>query len=236
MLFLNKKKLFQLDSRLQLCASMVRENCKLADIGTDHAYLPIWLVKKEIIPKAIAADINMGPLQKAAFNIRRYSIGKKVDARLSDGLELIFPNEVDDIVIAGMGGELISTIIEKAPWLKDQEKHLILQPMTSELELRNYLTQNGFAVKQEQAVRDGERIYTVMQVEYDPKNVQTGDLFPYVGILKADTEENKAYIQRQCNRLQKRADGLKQGGKHEAEVGRLETIIAQIKVMFSYGF
>ena len=73
MLFLNKKKLFQLDRRLQTCASMVRENQVLADIGTDHAYLPIWLVKKGVIQKAIAADINMGPLQKAAFNIRRYN-------------------------------------------------------------------------------------------------------------------------------------------------------------------
>ena len=121
-LFLNKKKLFQLDRRLQTCASMVRENHVLADIGTDHAYLPIWLVKKEVIKKAIASDINMGPLQKAAFNIRRYNVGKQVDARLSDGLELIFPNEADDIVIAGMGGELIADIIEKAPWLKDAEK------------------------------------------------------------------------------------------------------------------
>ena len=78
MLFLNKKKLFQLDRRLQTCASMVRENHVLADIGTDHAYLPIWLVKKEVIKKAIASDINMGPLQKAAFNIRRYNVGKPV--------------------------------------------------------------------------------------------------------------------------------------------------------------
>lgn len=98
---------------------------------SDHAYLHIWLVKKGVIQKAIAADINMGPLQKAAFNIRRYNVGKQVDARLSDGLELIFPNEADDIVIAGMGGELIADIIEKAPWLKDVQKHLILQPMTS---------------------------------------------------------------------------------------------------------
>ena len=78
----------------------------------------------------------MGPLQKRHFNIRRYNVGKQVDARLSDGLELIFPNEADDIVIAGMGGELIADIIEKAPWLKDAEKHLILQPMTSAPELR----------------------------------------------------------------------------------------------------
>lgn len=165
MLFLNKKKLFQLDRRLQTCASMVRENQVLADIGTDHAYLPIWLVKKGVIQKAIAADINMGPLQKAAFNIRRYNVGKQVDARLSDGLELIFPNEADDIVIAGMGGELIADIIEKAPWLKDVQKHLILQPMTSAPELRTYLTEHGFAVKQEQAVQDGDHIYTVMRAE-----------------------------------------------------------------------
>lgn len=232
MLFLNKKKLFKLDSRLQLCASMVRKNCKLADIGTDHAYLPIWLVKNDVIPKAIACDINMGPLQKAAFNIRRYSIGKQVDARISDGLELIFPNEADDIVMAGMGGELIASIIEKAPWLKDQEKHLILQPMTSEYELRSYLSKNGFAVKQEKAVTDGDHIYTVMQAEYDPANVQTEALFPYIGILKADTQENKAYIERVISRLQKRADGLKQSGKHGEEAKQLEQTILQLKAMF----
>ena len=101
----------------------------------------------------------MGPLQKAAFNIRRYNVGKQVDARLSDGLELIFPNEADDIVIAGMGGELIADIIEKAPWLKDVQKHLILQPMTSAPELRTYLTEHGFAVKQEQASSARRRPY-----------------------------------------------------------------------------
>lgn len=231
MLFLNKKKLFQLDNRLQLCASMVRNDCKLADIGTDHAYLPIWLVKKGIIEKAIAADIHLGPLQKAAFHIRRYSVGKQVDARLSDGLELVFPNEADDIVIAGMGGELISSIIEKTPWLKDPNKHLILQPMTSEPELRRYLSQNGFSVKQEQAVKDGEHVYTVMQAEYAPEQVQTDVLFPYIGILKADTTENRAYIERQYNRLQKRVNGLRQSGVSTNEADGLVEILEQLKTM-----
>ncbi len=232
-LFLNKKKLFQLDRRLQTCASMVRENHVLADIGTDHAYLPIWLVKKEVIKKAIASDINMGPLQKAAFNIRRYNVGKQVDARLSDGLELIFPNEADDIVIAGMGGELIADIIEKAPWLKDAEKHLILQPMTSAPELRIYLSEHGFAVKQEQAVQDGDHIYTVMQAEYDPEHVQTGQVFPYIGILKADSDENKAYIQQQCSRLQKRINGLRQSGKQESLANQTEQILEQLQRVLS---
>ncbi len=231
MLFLNKKKLFQLDNRLQLCASMVRNDCKLADIGTDHAYLPIWLVKNGIIKKAIAADVNLGPLQKAAFHIRRYSVVEQVDARLSDGLELIFPNEADDIVIAGMGGELISSIIEKAIWLKDNNKHLILQPMTSEPELRSYLSQNGFSIKQEQAVKNGEHIYTVMQAEYDPKYVQTDVLFPYIGILKGNTPDNRAYIKRKCDCLQKRVNGLRQGGDNDNEANRLAEIIQRLKDM-----
>jgi len=224
LLFLNKKKLFQLDNRLQLCASMVRNDCKLADIGTDHAYLPIWLVKN-------AADVNLGPLQKAAFHIRRYSVVEQVDARLSDGLELIFPNEADDIVIAGMGGELISSIIEKAIWLKDNNKHLILQPMTSEPELRSYLSQNGFSIKQEQAVKNGEHIYTVMQAEYDPKYVQTDVLFPYIGILKGNTPDNWAYIKRKCDCLQKRVNGLRQGGDNDNEANRLAEIIQRLKDM-----
>ncbi len=229
MLFLNKKKLFRLNRRLQACAGMVRKDCVVADIGTDHAYLPIWLVKKEIIPKAIASDINIGPLQKAAFNIRRYNAGRQVDARLSDGLELIFPNEADDIVIAGMGGELIADIIEKAPWLKDAQKHLILQPMTCAPELRSYLSAHGFSVKREQAVQDGGHIYTVMQAEYDPAQVQTGNVFLQIGILTADTEENRAYIAQQCGRLQKRANGLRQSGKQAEEADKTEQVLAQLK-------
>ena len=85
--------------------------------------------------------------------------------------------------------------------------------MTPAPELRTYLSEHGFAVKQEQAVRDGDHIYTVMQAEYDPEHVQTGQVFPYIGILKADSDENKAYIQQQCSRLQKRINGLRRSGK-----------------------
>ena len=220
--------LFSLDSRLQLCASMVRENTKLADIGTDHAYLPIWLVKKSIITKAIAADINIGPLQKAASNIRRYHVEDMVDARLSDGLDEIFPHEADDIVIAGMGGELISQLIAKAAWLKDETKHLILQPMTSAEELRRYLLSEGFMVEQEQAVEDEKHVYSVMLAVYTPSSVPQDELFPYIGLIKADTQANKNYLQRQINSLEKKANGLQVSGKTE-ESNKLFDIIEKIK-------
>ncbi len=130
-----------------------------------------------------------------------------------------------------MGGELISSIIEKAIWLKDNNKHLILQPMTSEPELRSYLSQNGFSIKQEQAVKNGEHIYTVMQAEYDPKYVQTDVLFPYIGILKGNTPDNRAYIKRKCDCLQKRVNGLRQGGDNDNEANRLAEIIQRLKDM-----
>lgn len=230
LLFLNKKKLFELDNRLAACAAFVREGCKLADIGTDHAYLPIWLVKKGVVPKAIAADVKIGPLQKAAFHIRRYGVADRVDARLSDGLELIFPNEVDDVVIAGMGGLLIADVIENAPWLKHKDKHLILQPMTGAAQLRLYLAENGFAVLQECAVLEHGHIYTVMLVRFDPNAVQSGELFPYIGILRPDTAENRAYMQLQYERLQKRIRGLAHCGEH-AELNGLLQVASQLEAL-----
>ena len=215
---MNIRPLFKLDSRLQLCASMVRENGKLADIGTDHAYLPIWLAKQGRISKSIAADINLGPLKKASSNVRRYHMEETVGIRLSNGLDEIFPHEADDIVIAGMGGELIASIIEKASWLKNKEKHLILQPMTSAEELRRFLQKEGYAVLREEAVVSDGRVYAVMQAAYDPQNIPKSELYPYIGLLTADTEESRDYIRRQAKGIKKRASGLQISGQTEESV------------------
>lgn len=208
-----RKRLFQLDQRLQLCASMVREGCKMADIGTDHAYLPIWLIKQGRVEKAIASDINLGPLQKAAMHVKRYLVQGQVDTRLSDGLELIFPHEVDDVVIAGMGGELIAGIIDKAPWLKNKDKHLILQPMSSAEELRCFLAKEGYAVQEEKAVITDGRVYSVMRAEYLPEQVPKRPLYPYIGLLDGSTQESRIYIQRERNHLNKKAEGLQAAGR-----------------------
>ena len=112
--------------RLSLCADYVREGSRLADIGTDHGYLPIALCQSGKIPSALACDINPLPLRSAEENIARFGLSKKIQTRLSDGLKEVSPDEADDVVIAGMGGELIRDILTAAPWVKDGEKHLVL--------------------------------------------------------------------------------------------------------------
>ncbi len=222
--------LFVLGGRLQLCASMVRPKSTLADIGTDHAYLPIWLAKQDLITRAIAADINLGPLQKAEQNIKRYRVQDIVSARLSDGLNAIFPFEADDIVIAGMGGEMIIKIINAAPWLKNAQKRLILQPMTSVQQLREFLAVQGFAILTEQAVIEDNRPYSVILAQYDSTGVSVGELYPYIGKLNAETQDNRAYMRRRVTNLEKKAKGLALSG-NEKEAIALCCVIERIKEM-----
>lgn len=224
-----QRRLFQLDDRLTLCANFVREGVRLADIGTDHGYLPIYLAKTGKITRGIAADINIGPLQKAAMHIKKYHAEDLVEARLSNGLEVIFEHEVDDIVIAGMGGELIARILEAAPWVKNSEKHLILQPMTGAEELRCYLRENGFSVRQEVAAVYGTKVYSVMLVWYDPLEPNHDPLFPYVGLLDGSDDAGRAYIEREIRFFQKKADGLNHAGQSEqaASAERMVQLLEQ---------
>lgn len=114
--------LFQLDPRLSLCASFVPAGAKLADIGTDHGYLPIWLAKTGRVIHAVAADLRPGPLERAKENVRKYQVEDIVELRLSDGLQAFLPEEADFIVIAGMGGEVIASILGAAPWAEGNRR------------------------------------------------------------------------------------------------------------------
>ena len=98
--------LFSLGPRLALCAALVREGSPLCDVGTDHAYLPIWLLKTGKVPRALACDINPGPLEAARRDGAKYEVGEELSFRLSDGLRAVLPQEAGDVVLAGMGGEL----------------------------------------------------------------------------------------------------------------------------------
>lgn len=222
--------LFKLGDRLQLCAAMVRPGVALADIGTDHAYLPIWLAKQGMVSHAIAADVKLRPLQKAQINIQRYHVQDTVSARLSDGLNAVFETEADDIVIAGMGGEMIIQIIAAAPWLKEEQKHLILQPMTSAEQLRGFLAEQSFEVLREQAVEDDGRVYTALLVQYSIEKFHVDDLYPHIGKLDAESEDNRAYIRRRITNLEKRLHGLTLCGKEE-EADALNRIIIKLKAM-----
>ncbi len=209
-------RMFSLGGRLALCASLVRPGSRLVDVGTDHAYLPVWLALAGRIGRAVAADVRPGPLARAERNIRKYGVEATVRARLSDGLDAVSPQEADDIVFAGMGGLLISRILLRTPWLRDPAKRLILQPMTSVEELRRSLSEQGFAVLRERAACEDGHVYTAMLCGYDPANRMTGRLYPYVGRISADTPENRLYLARRMAPLKKRADGLRREGDRKA--------------------
>ncbi len=157
----------RINDRLLTAVPFVRAGARFADIGTDHAYLPIYLLADGKISSAIAADINQGPLDKARENITKYEFDDKVKTVLCDGLEKIAADEVDDIAIFGMGGELIVKIIDEALWLKNTEKRLILQPMTHHEKLREYLAVNGFKIIGETLSLDRGKIYQTICAEYD---------------------------------------------------------------------
>lgn len=224
------RSLFQLDPRLQLCAGLVKKGAFVADVGTDHAYLPVWLARMGLVSHAIACDLRQGPLEQAAHNIEKYRVEQWVETRLSDGLDKIRPDEVDTVVIAGMGGEVMIQILKKASWLKE-EKNLILQPMTSVDKLRLWLLQQGYQVEKEKAVRAHGKIYTGMLVRYTGVRDCGDPLFPYIGLVgKESSPEAKEYIDREIGRQRKKEQGLRIQGRIQ-EADRLNGIILKMQLL-----
>ena len=206
---MNKRPIFKLNPRLKLCADFVRIGSKMADVGTDHAYLPIWLAKNNLISKAIALDINALPLNSAKSNIIKYHVDNIVEARLSDGLENISSEEVDDIVIAGMGGELIANIINNANFPKNPEKNLILQPMSQAELLRRFLTKHNYFILDEKAIMADNKIYSVMSVKFCNEAIKTSTLYPYIGKLENHLDDNTIiYIEKEIIHLDNKIKGF----------------------------
>ena len=145
----------ELSPRLRLAADLVPEGARLADVGTDHAYLPACLLMEGKIPSAIAADLREGPLSRARETAAEYGCGDRMAFRLCDGLSGIRPEETDAVVIAGMGGETIAQILEAAPWVRTRKIPLVLQPMSSIPELRQRLGEGGFRILEERLAREG---------------------------------------------------------------------------------
>lgn len=147
----------ELTPRLHMVAAAIPPCTRVADVGTDHAYLPVWLLQHGIAAFAIAADLRPGPLERAGETVRRYGLEAQIDLRLCDGLAGIAPHEADVIAIAGMGGETISGILQAAPWTK---QHLcVLQPMSKQAELRAWLIAHGYCIVHESICREGDKLY-----------------------------------------------------------------------------
>lgn len=155
----------KLTRRLQAAADLVRVGATVADVGTDHAYLPIALCQSARIICAVASDVNEGPLLRAREHIASYGLQGCISTVLCDGLDEIEAYDPTDILILGMGGELIVDILRRAPWTKKKEIRLILQPMTHPEAVRRFLAENGYTVVEETLVSEG-RIYQIIAAEY----------------------------------------------------------------------
>lgn len=216
----------QLDSRLSAVASLVRKNSKFADIGTDHAYLPVFLIKNGIIDNAIAADLRKGPLNNAKETVEVYNLTEKIELRLSDGLDNFADGEVNEIVVAGMGGLLISQFVERTKWLKNRDVHLILQPMTHEEELRKTLFDNGFIIDNEVVAKDTDKLYIIISAYYYGDATAYSDLDLIVGRLPLNQDDlSKKYLAKIYTKYNKKLIALKKANK---EYEDLEKIVGEL--------
>lgn len=211
------ERMFSLGTRLETCAGFVREGRVVADIGTDHAYLPIWLTATGKVSRAYASDINEEPIKVAEENITKHNLCDKITAFTGAGLEKIPQDDVDDIVIAGMGGDNIVGILDAAKWLKNRRYRLILQPMSKAEKLREYLYRNNFDIIKEKAVCEANRIYTVISAEYSETPVDFSEFNIYAGGLSNDDENSIELLKKKAFILLVEAEGHAACGDSEGE-------------------
>lgn len=218
------------DKRLMTCVSLCKGR-RIADIGTDHGYLPCYMAAEGLCDSALACDTAPLPLESAKEHIAENGLQDKVTAILSDGLENVPPDGLTDIVIAGMGGELIADILGRCRWLKTAEPpiNLVLQPMTKWDYLRQQLYDNGYLVTDEKPCVSGRFVYSVIQAVYTgEKPPYPCDLrYLYCGLVTPDTDDGKAYLSRQAKRLEAAAKGKAAAGDHDMAL-EMQTLAAEI--------
>ena len=225
-----------IDKRLAAAAAFVRKDSPACDVGTDHGYLAAYLLEQGITSRVTASDVNQKPLEAARRTAEERGLSGKMKLLRSDGLAGIPAEDARDILICGMGGELIARIVLSCPYTRDAGVRLILQPMTQAAFLRQTLCGQGFRLLEETPVLDGKHRYTVMLWEYGGTPRDVGMLYSAVGeIPRCGTPEAEEYIRGEWLRAKKIASGLSKGGK-QSEAGpwqklasELEGLLAQAK-------
>ena len=204
--------------RLLCCADFVPAGSRVADIGTDHGYLGIYLLQNRLSPHVIACDLRKGPLDNARKNAAEFCVGDKMEFRLSDGLAEILPEEIDCAVLAGMGGDLILKILSQCDWRKKAGLTFVLQPQSAGNVLRRQLCEDGFEIVREEPVRDGNFLYTVMQVRQGtPAKLTPGTEYASPALLESGSELVGPYLLRVENALKATVDGLTHAEKQRPE-------------------
>ena len=207
-----------ISKRLLCCASMVQSGSRVADIGTDHGYLGIYLLQSGAARHVIACDLRKDPLENARRNAKLFGVDGEMELRLSDGLEKILPDEVDTVVMAGMGGDLIQKILSQCPWRKREGLQFILQPQSAGNVLRRWLCEDGFEIQREEPVQDGHFLYTVMDIRQgEPAPLTPGTEYASPALLASGIPLVGNYLARVENALQETVRGLTNAEKQRPE-------------------
>ena len=227
----------QLSQRLSSVASMVTAGNCLADVGTDHGYVPIYLYERNIIPRAIAMDVNKGPLERAALHIAESGMKEAIETRLSDGLTALKPGEADSVVIAGMGGPLIIRILSAHLEVTESLKELILQPQSEISEVRIWLYEQGYEIIEEHMVFEDGKYYPMFKAVKNPEAEKLTDLeykYGKVSVL-GEPEVLRAYLVREIankqNILQKLNEETTEKSKGRAV--EIKALLAELEEMLS---
>lgn len=216
--------MISLGPRLLCAASFIRCRTKIVDIGTDHAYLPAYLIENGIADSVLACDIGVMPLKNAENTVKAHSLGDRISLRISDGLREVSSDEADEITICGMGGTLMTEILEAAPWVKKAGMHLILQPMTHSEDVRSYLAQNGFLIEDEKFVVDAGKTYCCISAVFDGNSSEAESGFLYFGFLPPKDDINAQYVAKQLHRIDVKLNALKGRVESADEYNRLLSV------------
>lgn len=206
----------KISKRLCRISECITEGYRLADIGTDHGYIPVKLVKEGKIPSALAMDIKRGPLKKAEENIRRYGLEDRIQTRLSDGLENLCPGEADSILIAGLGGDLMIKILKEGEKIRQSVKEYVLSPHTRWYEVRKFLRENDFDTTEEIMVKEEGKFYLIIKalpfktenaIKGRDENILLSDTFGYY-LLKNKDKVLEEYLDKESLQFHKILEGL----------------------------
>ena len=215
----------KLKPRLLAIAQLVKKNSIVADIGTDHGYVPVYLIQQQIVQKVIAADINRGPLNSAESTINAYRLEKYIETRLGSGLEVLLPGEVDTVIIAGMGGFLIRDLLIARPDIVQTVTTFILQPMVAQDELRKWLINNSFQIIEERLVKEDHRIYEIMVVQKGHQEIPD-DLYYDIGVKLIENRDPllQEFLLKHIQKNKVIIEGLKSQSSEEDRTKRLSCI------------
>lgn len=232
---------YTLPPRLLYIASLVPRGSLTADIGTDHAHLPIYLIENGITNRVIASDIVDGPLASAKKNISLHGLEGKIEIVKSDGLVKVFPLSPETVIIAGMGGETIRDIMSACDYSKSAAPLFLLQPMTHAEVLRKYLIENGFSILSESVIREQHRYYVIISAQFKEKQThyfefQSSDsdlLFELGGLTKRSSPDAESYLLWRRETAERTRGELLKSASQDDKIKQMDALISEINKRLS---